>query len=80
MLIRNLLSPELKCKIYKIIVSDLTTQKKNLMNELKLYHRIANFSVPIQLLIIRMLNKLYPELWPLTKRNSNYLIQCNEGL
>ena len=57
MIIRTLLPPELKCKIYKIIVSDLTTQKKNLMNELKLYHRIANFSVPIQLLIIGMLKK-----------------------
>jgi hypothetical protein len=60
-------------KLYKIIISDLTTQKKNLMNELKLYHRIVNFSVPIQLLIISMLKKLYPELWPLTKRNINYL-------
>jgi hypothetical protein len=53
------------------------------MNELKLYHRIANFSVPIQLLIISMLKKLYPELWPLTKRNINYLIDVynliNEG-
>jgi hypothetical protein len=74
MLIRTLLPPELKFKIYKIIISDLTTQKKNLMNELKLYHRIVNFSVPIQLLIISMLKKLYPELWPLTKRNINYLI------
>ena len=74
MLIRALLPPELKCKIYKIIVSDLTTQKKNLMNELKLYRKIANFSVPIQLLIISMLKQLYPELWPLTKRNINYLI------
>jgi hypothetical protein len=74
MLIRALLPPELKCKIYKIIVSDLPTQKKNLMNELKLYHKIGNFSVPIQLLIISMLKQLYPELWSLTKRNINYLI------
>ena len=42
-IVRILLPPELKCNIYKIIVSDLTTQKKNLMNELKLYHIIANF-------------------------------------
>lgn len=74
MLIRTLLPPELQYKIYKIIVSDLTVQKKNLMNELKLYHRIGNFSIPIQLLIINMLKKLYPDLWPLTKRNMNYLI------
>ena len=73
-IVRILLPPELTCNIYRIIVSDLTTQKKNLMNELKLYHIIANFSVPIQLLAISMSKKLYPELWPLTKGNINHLI------
>ena len=58
MLIRTLLLPELKYKMYKIIVSDLTVQKKNLMNEIKLYHRIDNFSIPIQILIINMLKKI----------------------
>jgi hypothetical protein len=43
--------------IYKDLVSDQTTQKKDLMNELKLYHRIGNFSIQIQLLIIKMLKK-----------------------
>jgi hypothetical protein len=56
MLIRTL-QPELKCKIYKNFVCDQTAQKKNLMNELKLYHRIGNFSIQIQLLIIKMLKK-----------------------
>jgi len=54
MLIRTL-PPELKCKIYKNRVSDQTAQKKNLMNELKLYHRLGNFSIQIQLLIINVL-------------------------
>jgi hypothetical protein len=44
------------------------------MNELKLYHRLGNFSIQIQLLIINVLKKLYPDLWPLTKRNVNYLV------
>jgi hypothetical protein len=44
------------------------------MNELKLYHRLGNFSIQIQLLIINVLKKLYPDLWPLTKRNINYLV------
>ena len=73
MLIRTL-PPELKCKIYKNLVSDQTAQKKNLMNELKLYHRIGNFSIQVQLLIINMLRKLYPDLWPLTDRNIVYLV------
>ena len=45
--------------IYKDLISDQTTQKKDLMNELKLYHKIGNFSIQIQLLISNMLNKLY---------------------
>ena len=44
------------------------------MNELKLYHRIGNFSIQIQLLIIKMLKKIYPNLWPLTDRNIDYLV------
>jgi hypothetical protein len=44
------------------------------MNELKLYHRLGNFSIQIQLLIINILKNLYPDLWPLTKRNINYLV------
>ena len=75
MLIRTL-PPELKCKIYKNLVSDPTAQKKNLMNELKLYHRIGNFSIKVQLLIINMLRKLYPDLWPLTDRNIDYLVDA----
>jgi hypothetical protein len=59
--------------IYKDLVSDQTTQK-DLMNELKLYHRIGNFSIQIQLLIIKMLKKIYPNLWPLTDRNIDYLV------
>ena len=74
MIIRTLLPPELKCKINKNSVSNRTAQKKNLMNELKSYHRIDNFSTPIQLLIMSMLKKWYPELWSLTKGNINYLI------
>ena len=73
MLIRTL-PPELRCKIYKNLVSDQTAQKKNLMNELKLYHRIGNFSIQVQHLIINMLRKLYPDLWPLTDRNIVYLV------
>jgi hypothetical protein len=73
MLIRTL-PPELKCKIYKNLVCDQTAQKKNLMNELKLYHRIGNFSIQIQLLIIKMITKIYPNLWPLTDRNIDYLV------
>jgi hypothetical protein len=71
-LIRTL-PTELKCMIYKDLVSDQTTQK-DLMNELKLYHRIGNFSIQIQLLIIKMLKKIYPNLWPLTDRNIDYLV------
>ena len=43
--------------IYNDLVSDQTTQKKDMMNELKLYHRIGNFSIQIQLLITKMLKK-----------------------
>jgi hypothetical protein len=48
------------------------------MNELKLYHRIGNFSIQVQLLIINMLRKLYPDLWPLTDRNIVYLVDLME--
>jgi hypothetical protein len=58
-----------KRKIWKVSVAT----KEELDEWIKIYHIIANFSVPIQLLIIRMLTHLYPELWPLTKRNINYL-------
>ena len=66
MLIRTL-PTELNCMINKDLVSDQTTQKNDLMNELKLYHRIGNFSIQIKLLIIKMLKKMYPDLWPLIR-------------
>ena len=75
MLIRMLPS-ELKCNIYKNLVSGQTAQKKNLMNELKLYHRIDNFSIQIHLLIINMLKRLYHDLWPLTDSNIYYLVDA----
>jgi hypothetical protein len=75
MLIRMLPS-ELKCNIYKNLVSGQTAQKKNLMNELKLYHRIDNFSIQIHLLIINMLKRLYHDLWHLIDSNIDYLVDA----
>jgi hypothetical protein len=75
-MLTRMLPPELKCNIYKNLVSDQTAQKKNLMNELKLYHRIDNFSIQIHLLIINMLKRLYHDLWPLTDSNIYYLVDA----